>query len=168
MAVVFDGISGDHWCPFVILITNNTTLVELAKPREHIDPDLVIHVQQIDHHPVLADQAVLDPPEIEASHGDFLAERRDAQPAVMADGLDHVRPAGHGGVIIVTEEVIGDLGGRHLDMEPLDLLMALRAVTYVGWIVPRMEEPGSATRNTRFIKDAQDLCWAYLQRSKVG
>ena len=66
MAVVFDGISGDHWCPFVILITNNTTLVELAKPREHTDPDLVIHVQQIDHHPVLADQAVLDPPEIEA------------------------------------------------------------------------------------------------------
>ena len=67
-------------------------------------------MQQIDHHPVLTDQAVLDPPEIEASHGDFLAERRDAQPAVMADGLDHVRPAGHGGVIIVTEEVIGDLG----------------------------------------------------------
>lgn len=62
----------------------------------------------------------------------------------------------------------GYLGARPLDMEPLDLFMALRAVTYVGWIVPRMEEPGSATRNTRFIKDAQDLCCAYLERSKVG
>ena len=78
MAVVFDGISGDHWCPFVILITNNTTLVELAKTREDVDADLVIHVQQIDHYPVLADQPVLDPPEIEASHGNFFAERRNA------------------------------------------------------------------------------------------
>ena len=67
-------------------------------------------MQQIDHHPVLTDQAVLDPPEIEASHGDLLAKRRDTQPAVMADSLDHVRPAGHGGVIIVTEEMVGDLG----------------------------------------------------------
>ena len=38
------------------------------------------------------------------------AQRRDAQPAVMTDGLDHIRPAGHGGVIIVTEEMVGDFG----------------------------------------------------------
>lgn len=57
---------------------------------------------------------------------------------------------------------------RDLDIGPLDLFMALRAVTYVGWIVPRMEESGSAIRNTRFIKDAQDLCGAYLERSKVS
>ena len=57
---------------------------------------------------------------------------------------------------------------RPLDMVPLELFMALRAVTYVGWIAPRMEEPGSAIRNTRFIEDAQDLCDAYLERSKVS
>ncbi|MEM8788820.1 MAG: phosphotransferase [Pseudomonadota bacterium] len=62
----------------------------------------------------------------------------------------------------------GYLSVRPLDMGPLDFFMALRAVTYVGWIVPRMEEPGSAIRNTRFIKDAQDLCGAYLECSKVS
>ena len=45
----------------------------------------------------------------------------------MADGLDHIRPAGHGGVIIVTEEVIGDLGdlaatiGQAVKVPPLML-----------------------------------------------
>ena len=34
MAVVFHGISGDPWCPYAILVTNNTTLVEFAKPPE--------------------------------------------------------------------------------------------------------------------------------------
>ena len=56
---------------------------------------------------------------------------------------------------------------RPLDMEPLDLFLALRAVTYVGWIVPRMEERGAQVRNTRFIKDAQDLCGAYLEHAKA-
>jgi len=61
----------------------------------------------------------------------------------------------------------GYLGQRELDMTALDLFLALRAVTYVGWIVPRMEEPGARVRNERFIKDAQDLCGAYLAQSKV-
>lgn len=51
---------------------------------------------------------------------------------------------------------------RKLDMRHLDLFMALRAVTYVGWIIPRMTEDGSAIRNRRFIADARDLCGAYL------
>ena len=54
---------------------------------------------------------------------------------------------------------------RPLDMAHLDLFLALRAVTYVGWIVPRMEELGSPTRNKRFIKDAQDLCGAWLAQN---
>ena len=54
---------------------------------------------------------------------------------------------------------------RPLDMAHLDLFLALRAATYVGWIVPRMDEPGSRTRNARFIKDAQDLCGAWLARN---
>ncbi len=59
----------------------------------------------------------------------------------------------------------GYLSIRPLDMSHLDLFLALRAVTYVGWIVPRMGEPGSSARNTRFIKDARDLCGAWLAQS---
>ena len=59
----------------------------------------------------------------------------------------------------------GYLSVRHLDMTHLDLFLALRAVTYVGWIVPRMDEPGSLTRNTRFIKDAGELCSAWLAQT---
>ena len=54
---------------------------------------------------------------------------------------------------------------RPLDMTHLDLFLALRAVTYVGWIVPRMEEDGSPVRNARFIKDAQELCGAWLAQT---
>jgi len=60
----------------------------------------------------------------------------------------------------------GYLRQRDLDMGPLDLFLALRAVTYVGWILPRMQEPGARMRNTRFIKDAQELCGAFLTNSK--
>ena len=58
----------------------------------------------------------------------------------------------------------GYLTLRNLDMTALDLFLALRAVTYVGWIVPRMAEPGAEERNARFIQDAQALCSAYLAR----
>jgi len=56
---------------------------------------------------------------------------------------------------------------RPLDMTHLDLFLALRAVTYVGWIVPRMEEDGSPMRNTRFVKDAQELCSAWLAQMAI-
>ena len=57
----------------------------------------------------------------------------------------------------------GYLKVRSLDLRQLDLFLALRAVTYVGWVVPRMEEAGSARRNLRFIQDAEDLCSRYLK-----
>lgn len=47
---------------------------------------------------------------------------------------------------------------RPLDVELLDLFVALRATTYVGWIVPRMGEDGSVARNRRFIDTARELC----------
>lgn len=47
---------------------------------------------------------------------------------------------------------------RPLDTALLDLFIALRALTYVGWIVPRMAEDGSAARNQRFIDTARRLC----------
>ena len=58
--------------------------------------------------------------------------------------------------------IAGYRAKRELNTEKLDLFLALRAVTYVGWIVPRMEEDGSPVRNARFIDDARQLCSAYL------
>ncbi len=52
---------------------------------------------------------------------------------------------------------------RTLDMCHLDLFLALRAVTYVGWVIARMNEPGASERNTRFIADARACCTAYLR-----
>jgi Ser/Thr protein kinase RdoA (MazF antagonist) len=57
---------------------------------------------------------------------------------------------------------------RALDIGALDLFLALRAVSYVGWIVPRMREDGSALRNRRFVEDARSLCAAYLNSQKVA
>ena len=47
---------------------------------------------------------------------------------------------------------------RFMDSEPLPLFMAMRAFSYVGWIIPRMDEPGGLERNHRFIANA--LVWA--------
>lgn len=54
---------------------------------------------------------------------------------------------------------------RTLDTTALDLFVALRAVSYVGWIVPRIEEDGSGDRNLRYIEDARRLCSDYLRQS---
>lgn len=54
---------------------------------------------------------------------------------------------------------------RPLDVRQLDLFMALRAVTYVGWIVPRLHEPGALKRQTRLVRDARDLCLAWLTQA---
>lgn len=55
---------------------------------------------------------------------------------------------------------------RPLDISLLGLFMALRAVTYVGWIVPRLAEDGSQERNARFIADARDMCAAHLDEPR--
>lgn len=60
----------------------------------------------------------------------------------------------------------GYRGSKPLDLSQLDLFIALRAATYVGWIVPRMDEPGGAERNARFIEEARGLCRAYLENSE--
>ncbi len=46
---------------------------------------------------------------------------------------------------------------RTLDTDALDLFMMLRAFTYVGWIIDRMKEAGSAQRNKRFVETARTL-----------
>ncbi|WP_375175047.1 phosphotransferase enzyme family protein [Pseudooceanicola sp.] len=56
----------------------------------------------------------------------------------------------------------GCLSVRPLDIAALDLFVALRATTYVGWIISRMDESGSEARNLRFVATARDLAKAYL------
>ena len=51
---------------------------------------------------------------------------------------------------------------RPLDDTALPLFLALRAATYLGWIVPRMGEPGARERLSRFVGDARHWCGAYL------
>ncbi|MDG2340268.1 MAG: phosphotransferase [Paracoccaceae bacterium] len=55
---------------------------------------------------------------------------------------------------------------RELDLELLDLFMAIRAATYVGWIVPRLREPGATVRNERFVRNASKLCRHYLDSKR--
>ena len=51
---------------------------------------------------------------------------------------------------------------RPIDTDALDLFLLLRALTYMGWIIPRMDEDGSAQRNRRFISVALQLSEAFL------
>ena len=51
---------------------------------------------------------------------------------------------------------------RALDIRELDLFMALRAATYVGWNITRHNEPGGTERNTRFINTLRPLAEAVL------
>lgn len=61
----------------------------------------------------------------------------------------------------------GYLRVRDIDLAALDLFIALRAMTYVGWISSRMGETGSAERNARFVATARDLAGAYLAQMEV-
>ena len=51
---------------------------------------------------------------------------------------------------------------RFIDAGSFDLLLLLRACTYIGWIVPRMDEPGAVARNRRLIATASQLAQSYL------
>lgn len=53
---------------------------------------------------------------------------------------------------------------RALDTSNLDLFVLLRALTYIGWIVPRLQEKEARSRNKRFINAARPLAEAYLRR----
>ncbi len=51
---------------------------------------------------------------------------------------------------------------RSIDCSALDLFLLLRAFTYVGWIIPRMNEEGGEARNTRFVSTARILAERFL------
>jgi Ser/Thr protein kinase RdoA (MazF antagonist) len=54
---------------------------------------------------------------------------------------------------------------RKVDPATLDLFILLRALTYPGWIIPRMHEPGGRERSTRAIATALPLIHAYMRES---
>ncbi|MCB1342016.1 MAG: phosphotransferase [Pseudooceanicola sp.] len=58
------------------------------------------------------------------------------------------------------------LGGyrslRLLDTSALPLFLALRALTYVGWLAQRRDQPGSSQRSERLVSRARDLSQSYL------
>ena len=59
----------------------------------------------------------------------------------------------------------GYQSARSIDLGLLSLFQALRALTYIGWIVPRIEEPGGLDRNKRFINET--LFWAEHHSSSM-
>jgi Ser/Thr protein kinase RdoA (MazF antagonist) len=54
---------------------------------------------------------------------------------------------------------------RVVDPGTLDLFILLRALTYPGWIIPRLHEPGGEERSARAIRTALPLAEAYLAKS---
>jgi Ser/Thr protein kinase RdoA (MazF antagonist) len=52
---------------------------------------------------------------------------------------------------------------RAIDTALLDLFMMIRALTYLGWIIPRLSEPGGTARNARFIATAEHWAGKLLQ-----
>ncbi len=52
---------------------------------------------------------------------------------------------------------------RPLDAQQLPVFIVLRALTYVGWIVPRLHEAGSTKRCGRMIATAVELAEEYLE-----
>lgn len=53
---------------------------------------------------------------------------------------------------------------RPVDPDTLDFMLFLRSLTYIGWIISRLEEPGGAERSARNIRTALPLAEAYLKR----
>lgn len=56
----------------------------------------------------------------------------------------------------------GYRGRRPLDTTLLPHFMLIRALTYLGWIISRMDEPGAGMRQQRFLASALPMVDAYL------
>ncbi len=55
---------------------------------------------------------------------------------------------------------------RPLDVSALPLFLMLRAFTYVGWVVSRLDEAGAEARSRRFCERAVSMAEAYLADRK--
>lgn len=45
----------------------------------------------------------------------------------------------------------GYVSKRAINLEVIDMFIVLRSWTYLGWIIPKMNEPGSVDRNARYV-----------------
>jgi len=72
--------------------------------------------------------------------------------------LKHIDAPDYG--TLNTALIAGYKTTRSIDASHLDLFMALRALTYVGWNITRMTEAGGTARNARFIATAKRLVLA--------
>jgi Ser/Thr protein kinase RdoA (MazF antagonist) len=59
----------------------------------------------------------------------------------------------------------GYLQDRPIDLRPLPLFRLLRSLTYVGWVIARIDEPGAAARCARFIEEATTQAKTYLEHA---
>lgn len=62
----------------------------------------------------------------------------------------------------------GYLRRRALDLDKLDLFLAIRAASYVGWNIARIAEDGAETRNARFVRKAIGRATAWLDAHRVS
>ncbi len=61
-----------------------------------------------------------------------------------------------------TAFIQGYLATRPIDLTDLPLFQALRAFSYLGWIVPRFDEPGAEARQNRFVTLARQMAQTLL------
>lgn len=71
--------------------------------------------------------------------------------ATAANRLDRHDPTGRTSARFLQ----GYQDRRPIDLSALPLFRCLRAMTYVGWVISRLDEPGAAARCTRFIAEAE-------------
>ncbi len=124
---------------------------------DHIRPDLdfgLIHADLVPSN-VLYDQGVLS--FIDFDDGGFGFRLFDVATALLKHGEAPDFPK------LQTALIAGYRTQRPLDDSRLDVMFCLRALTYVGWNIQRMEESGGLDRNARFIRTAVSLCSAYLE-----
>ena len=63
---------------------------------------------------------------------------------------------------IELELIAGYRERRPLDTSLLQQFMLIRALSYLGWIITRIKEPGSTVRQERFLKSYRPSMDAYL------
>ncbi len=64
--------------------------------------------------------------------------------------------------------IAGYTSVRPIDLEALDLFIALRAATYVGWIITRMDEDDADERNKHLIGEATALVLVLQGRARMA
>ena len=82
--------------------------------------------------------------------------------ATAANRLDRHDPSGHASARFLQ----GYQDRRPIDLSAMPLFRSLRAMTYVGWVISRLNEPGAPARCTRFIAEAEARALALLDHSQ--